>query len=286
MAAARTQPLELACALDAFRRHGEIEAARKRQDRFRDRGVARGAVDVTHEGLVDLDAVGREVREVGERGIAGAEVVQRDPAAELAEASEDVLHRLRIVHQQRFGDLDLDKRSRHARRRGFRFDQAGRIAVQQLLAGAVDGHRHSPAAIQPYPQLAAGSAHHPLAHVDDQAAVLGDLHEAGRRNLAEFLVAPAQQRFHADQPVVAESELGLEHQREQVVVHGVAQPCLQLQPVAQAPAHGGSVEGDRPGGAGLRLVHRGIRVLEHRRHIAAVVRVDGDPDARRRVELE
>src|SRR6185312_7187534 len=60
----------------------------------------------------------------------------------------------------------------------------------------------------------------------------------------------------------------------------------QVQPVAQPTAHGRRVDGDGGGRAALRLVHRDIGMLEHRRNVVAVVGIDGEPDARRGIELQ
>ncbi len=53
-----------------------------------DQGLHEGAVvggvrDVLHEGAVDLDDVDAELAQVAERGVAGAEIVDGDAAAEI-----------------------------------------------------------------------------------------------------------------------------------------------------------------------------------------------------------
>ena len=115
---------------------------RQRQNRVRDRRSPGRTVDVAHERFVDLDAVRREARDVRERRIAGAEVVERDAATELPQSLQRALAPSRVLDEQRLRDLDLDQRSRHAGGRSFRFDDARGIAVQQLLAGAIDRHRN------------------------------------------------------------------------------------------------------------------------------------------------
>ena len=71
--------------LGAFRHHLHAEVVRERDDRAQDhraRALAVGA----HERLVDLDGVEREALQIGERGMAGAEIVERQAGAELADA--------------------------------------------------------------------------------------------------------------------------------------------------------------------------------------------------------
>ena len=61
--------------LGAFRHHVHAEVMRQRDDRFQDHraGAAAGGA---HERLVDLDGVERETLQVGQRGMAGAEIVE------------------------------------------------------------------------------------------------------------------------------------------------------------------------------------------------------------------
>jgi hypothetical protein len=61
--------------LDAFSHGLEAKAFAERDQRADDRGVFRIFLDVTDEAAVNLDDVDREPLEVGERGIAGAEIV-------------------------------------------------------------------------------------------------------------------------------------------------------------------------------------------------------------------
>ena len=67
----------------AFRDHVHAEVVRERDDRAQDhrpRALAGGA----HERLVDLDGVEREALQIGQRGMAGAEIVERQSGAEFA----------------------------------------------------------------------------------------------------------------------------------------------------------------------------------------------------------
>src|SRR6185312_6554054 len=66
----------------------------------------------------------------------------------------------------------------------------------------------------------------------------------------------------------------------------MAQACLQIEPVAQPSAHGRRIDGDGRSRAALRLVHRDVGMLEHGCDVAAVIGIDGEPDARRGIELQ
>ena len=162
------------------------------------------------------------------------------------------LHRGGVLHQQRLGDLDLDAATAGTPGRGrFRLDDARRIPVQQLLAGDVDGHRN-------------GEARDPC-HFRNwrQAARTTQLLMSRIRPLSSAIstkrlgemspYSASRQRSSASTPtswLSLQAELRLEHQVQQIVVNGAPQPRLQLQPVAQAAAHGRRVDGDRRRRAG------------------------------------
>ncbi len=158
--------------------------------------------------------------------------------------------------------------------------------MQQLLARDVDGNRHGATAIHPGSQLPAGRACDPAAHLDDQAAILGDFDEPVRRDLAVLRIAPAQQRLHARDPVVAQAELRLKTQLQTVILDCVPQTGFQIQPVAQTAAHCRGIHGNRGRRAALRLVHRDVGMLEHGGNVVAIIRIDREPNARSRVEFQ
>src|SRR5262245_21637289 len=85
--------------------HAEI--MRERDDRAQDhrpRSARRGP----DERLIDLDRVEREALQVSKRGMAGPEVVEREACAELLDAGQNLRCVLRIFHDQRLGNLELE----------------------------------------------------------------------------------------------------------------------------------------------------------------------------------
>jgi hypothetical protein len=91
----------------------------------------RVALDVAHEGAVDLQVIDREQLEVGERGVAGAEVVdgQRDAHAPSACENDDGF--LRVFHDRAFGDFQFQQWRRQLPRptaRSATVSQKSRIA--------------------------------------------------------------------------------------------------------------------------------------------------------------
>ena len=105
--------------LDALGDDGHVHRSSERRDRTENLERLREAVDVVDESLVDLQLVELEAPEVGEARIAGAEIVERDRGAEVAQTAQDVV-RARLVGQQHaLGDFELESARREAEiRRG------------------------------------------------------------------------------------------------------------------------------------------------------------------------
>src|SRR5690606_1997937 len=100
--------LELSVVADALGDDLEPEGAGHRDDRLDDRDAALvAAVQALDERAVDLEPGELEAIEVGEGGVAGAEVVQEDAHAARRELLERVGHRLRAFEQHALGDLEL-----------------------------------------------------------------------------------------------------------------------------------------------------------------------------------
>ncbi len=59
-----------------------------------------------HESAVDLHDVDAELAQIAERGVAGAEIVDGDAAAEILDASNEAARLVDIVDGRAFGDLD------------------------------------------------------------------------------------------------------------------------------------------------------------------------------------
>src|SRR5690606_34819705 len=74
----------------------------------------RGA-HVLHEALVDLDDVDGKIAQIGQPGMAGAEIVEPDADAHLFQHGEIGDLSGAAVHQQALGDLDGDVGRRTAR---------------------------------------------------------------------------------------------------------------------------------------------------------------------------
>jgi hypothetical protein len=63
---------------------------------------------------VDLDLVDLEIAQVIEAGVAGSEIIQRDPNAQRMQGSERLLSRLKILNERALGDLEFQSLRRKA----------------------------------------------------------------------------------------------------------------------------------------------------------------------------
>ncbi len=62
---------------------------------------------LTGDGAVDLDSVEGEALQIGQRGIAGAEIIERQSRAEILDPSQNLRREFRIFHHQAFAELQL-----------------------------------------------------------------------------------------------------------------------------------------------------------------------------------
>ena len=96
--------------------------------------------NVSHKSLIDLQLVDREVGQVGERGVSGAEIVDRKSHADRFQRTELSDGLATLLHQGAFGDLQLDVVRRQA---GLAKDGANSLIDARNSEAArrhVDGH--------------------------------------------------------------------------------------------------------------------------------------------------
>src|SRR5262249_1490493 len=190
----------------AFGHYFHAEIVRERDDRTQDHG-ARALAVRPYEGLVDLDGVEWEALQVGERGVAAAEIVECQARAKVADALQHLRGVLGILHHQRFRKLELERAACKACARNPRAQVVDEVLPQQLPRRYVDAGEHRIAAAHgtlPRAQLAGAALQHEHTEVDDEADLLGHGHELGRRGAAHFWVIPARHRFEARDRAVLE----------------------------------------------------------------------------------
>src|SRR3569832_1873347 len=191
----------LGLGLHYFGNHREYETLTNGHDGTGD-GLIVGIVRyVTHERFVDLELIDRQAFEVAQRGIAGAEVVDRDGDAQLLEAIEHAQRPAGLLHDQAFGDLELEVAGVQTGSRQYPPHGGDDVAALALHARQIDRDAlELDAVLEPALYLRIGDAQHPFTYRFDQAGFFGKRHEAGRRDDAELRMAPAQSRLGADQP--------------------------------------------------------------------------------------
>ena len=131
--------------------------------------------------------------------------------------------------------------------------------------------------------LAVVEAHpvqHPLADVEDEVGLLGQRDELRGRDVAVPGQAPAQQRLGADDPAVAQVDLGLVLDHQLVALERAAQLALEHQPLDRGGVHLRGVEGEGVAAVLLGVVHGRIGVADQVDDVLGVARAEGDADAR------
>ena len=107
LAAGGPQHRRLVLRLDALGDRVDAERPRQADDRRDDGARAGVGIDAADEGAVDLQLLEREVDEVAEVGIAGAEIVDGDRDAHVGKLLQDHRRALAVLHHRRFGDFEF-----------------------------------------------------------------------------------------------------------------------------------------------------------------------------------
>jgi hypothetical protein len=174
----------------------EPQAVPEVDDRAHNDGVVGVVKHVAHERPVDLQLVDGKPAEMRERGVAGAEIVERDRHAARMQSVERLLDQARIAAEEdTLGDLDLQMSGGQPRcGQGLRHREV-QIAASELGVGHVDrdtanGH----ARVGPGPRLSHYPFEHQSANWHDQSRLLGHLQELPWQNQAALRMLPAKAR--------------------------------------------------------------------------------------------
>src|ERR1700722_9870309 len=145
------------------------------------------------EGTVDLESVDRELLEISQRRVAGAEIVDGNPDAYSLESGQTRHDGGNILHDGGLGDLN-DQRSRLEARRL----QRARYILDQLISVELarrDVYRDVELESEVVPACALATClfDDPSAHVNDHAGVFENGDKVIRLNDTAFGMAPAQE---------------------------------------------------------------------------------------------
>nr|WP_056395588.1 hypothetical protein [Massilia sp. Root418] len=270
-AAGALEPLQLLAVLHALGHHGELEVLRQRDHRADD-GAAL-ARQRLQEAAVDLELVDGEGLQIGQRRVAGAEIVDRQAHAQRARVAHELHRRLHVFHQHALGQLQFQQRGRQAAgaQRAHHFVQEAALAqlarrhvhrhADRLLAMALPGHRVGARAFQ-----------HPAAQRHDQAAVFRHRNEFGRRNKAMLGVVPAQQRLGPHHGFGGAVELRLVVHGQLAAAERAAQVAFQRGAALGLHRHGRLELGQAVAAGMLGVVQRGVGIAYQFAHAEAIVR--------------
>ena len=271
----RAQHFALLLGLDAFGRRRHAARGGDIDDRLDDAGRALRLADIGDEAAVDLDLVEREALQIAQRGIAGAEIVERNADPDGAQLVQHRERRIVVADQHRLGDLELEPACGQTRGRQRCDDLQRQRAALELHRRDVDREADI---VRPGRGLDAGRGQHPLAELVDQAGLLGDRDEFGRRDHAALRMAPAQQRLAAGDPVVLQVEAGLIINLEAAVDDGLAQVHLQDAAGADLGVHVGLEEAMGAAAGGLGGVHRQIGIFQDLVEVGTILRRQRNAD--------
>src|SRR4029077_15367905 len=172
---------------------GEVPDLVDRADHL---AVDRVAQDLAHEAAVDLEVIDREVLEVTERGEPGAEVIERELAAELLQRLDEAVRLREACDRRGLGDLEADLGRIEPALVELIDDERQELVITEALAGEIDrALQQLLALIRLGDQPAKRVLDHPAVDRRGDAVALGGGDEIIRRDDAPGLVLEAQQQL-------------------------------------------------------------------------------------------
>jgi len=274
-------------ALHALGHHRAVERLRQPDDALHDGEVVAVLVHVADEGLVDLQLAGRQALQVQQRGVAGAEVVEREFHPQFAAGGHQRADAGDVLQRGAFQHLDFQHPGRQ--RRVFRQQRRqalGEVVLLQMVGGDVDADRQRHALCLPGLHLRQRAAYHPFAERDIQRAAFGVGQEVGRGQQALFRVLPAHQRLGADHPAVAHIDLGLVEQAQLALLQRLRQPPQPFLAETALAVVLGVEDLVAVAAFFLGLVHRLVGVAQQGVRVLLVLRVERDADAGRDLDAD
>jgi hypothetical protein len=256
--------------LHALGEHAEIQAAAEHQHRPDDGRIVQILGHPAHEGLIDLQLVQRETLQVRQRGIAGAEVVDRELHAERLEGTQDFDAALDIDHCGAFGDFQLQVLPGKAAVDQYFLDQPGQIAGAELARRNI--HRHdeiAQAPLDPVAGLGARGSQHLFADLHDQSRLFRHRDELAGGNHAPVRMLPADQRFEAGQTAPGDADLRLVMQDQFVALQRTPEAPSHLQHLARALVEVAGIASVAVAPRALDRLHRRARLLDQTAGIGA-----------------
>src|SRR5207237_7119729 len=163
----------------------------------------------------DLEEVDGQPVQVAERAVAGAEIVDAERDAALAQAGQALDGDGGVLHQDALGDLEPQRARVEAGGVQRLLDLLDQIGLEHLAAGEIDGERERRKLrvrlLEP-PHLRAGLVQYPAAEGSDDPGLLGERDEFGWRDVAALLAVPAREGLESD-------DLARRERHDRLVLH-------------------------------------------------------------------
>ena len=218
--------------------------------------------DPRHEGSVDLQHVDGELSQVGQRRVAGAEVVDGHAHPERLQQGQSADGVLDVVHQGGLGELQ-DAQSRIEAAVGEGIAHIGDDLVPiELFGRDVDRDGDVVALALPGRTLSAGFFEHPATNRHDETTGLEGRNEVVRQDHPPGRVTPAKKRLDTGEGPRGQIEGGLVEQEELVGLESSVQVRLKISAVIDGFLHRGGKDHCALLAGGLGLVESDVGVAQ------------------------
>ncbi len=276
--------------LHALRHDLLAELVPERHDRAHDgRACAVLRAGRLHQSPVDLDRVEGKPLQVGQRGVAGAEVVEREFGTGAAQPFENLGRLLGILHHEAFGDLQTQRALGYDVAPQNVTDLLDQVLAEDLAAGDVDAHEERILLTRqlalPARGLVRGTQEHVRAEPHDEVGLLGQRYEIVGAHEPELGMLPAHQRLESRQLLGGQVDDRLVEHADLVLGERLAQIALQRDAVVAVGAHIGPEDLDSVGAAALGAVHGNLGLLVEIEMTGLAPVVDGDAERARQHDL-
>src|SRR5581483_5483675 len=174
---------------------------------------------------VDLDDVEAELLQVGEAGMAGAGVVERNARAQRLDAADDRLCALDAGERLAIGDLEDELLEGDLRVPEQRLDVAHGAQADEVRVEEVEADFQILVPPERVLEVAACLLHEVYRHRLDQAGRLGVEDKAARWDYRAVGLPPAHQHLAADEPAGGDFDDRLVVRDELVALDAAAQFC-------------------------------------------------------------
>ncbi len=247
------------------------------RDRAAEHGVRPGVlVRRGHQGAVHLQRVEGVAAQVGQAGVAGAEIVERQTHAQATQRLQGDLYADTVLDQQPLRDLELQATGRQPRARQHGRDQGGNVVAVELRRRQVHRDCHI---LWPGSGSAAGLLQHGCSQPHDQARALRQGDEHVGRDHAVLRVGPTRQGLEAVKVTGGDLVDRLELHRQPACFDRAREVAFKGAPLSRGGLHRRLERHHAPATFRLGTIQREIDPAQQLLRGAAVLRPQHQADA-------